>query len=802
MAFDLGAGRKLVLAGTDNGLAWLIVGAIALLLIAILYRTERRLVSRRAGLALVALRVAAALALVTALFEPIAARTLRESARGRLIVGVDLSDSMATPDVPTPDGRPAVSRREAARRLVAGPWLDELSRKHDVELVGFAREAAPARRADLARLLARPTAPDDPAGRATDWEPVLERALAEGTAPVVGVVLLTDGRRTATGPSGRAGDRLAARGLPAFGVWIGSADPPPDAAIAAVRAPETAFQGDVASVAVEVKADGYPAGTDLEVSLAPPVGEPLRRTVKAPGPGGARPVATFALTLEQVGPQRLVASVAPPGGYDLRPDNDRRSAAVLVADDKARVLLIEAEARWEFRYLRNALARDRRVEVDAVVLGPPPAPESAEPTYKGELPAAPAAGGDDPLGAFDAIVVGDLPPEATPDGLWERLDRYVAERGGTLIVAAGPRAGPAVSEVARGLLPVLDPRPLTADPTGDDPARPALPGGAAVAPVAGLELDPWPMLRLAGGGGEGEGDAADRAAWASLPRLPWALAGRAKPGAAVLLAAVTATADAEPPAVVAAQPYGLGKVLWVGTDGTWRWRYKVGDLYHHRFWGQAVRWATAARLAAGNRWVRFGPERPRAAEGEPVPLRARFADDAPGIGPDLLVAARIFRAVAGDGGRPEPQGDPVAVVPLRPEPGRPRSFVAAAPGLPEGRYLVRLDAPQLAEGLRSAGLPGADAPAPTAALEVSEPDTPERVELAATRDELDRLATSTGGRVVPWPEADALIPGLAARTLVRSRTEETPLWDTPWGLGLFFALLTAEWALRKRVGLP
>ena len=50
---------------------------------------------------------------------------------------------------------------------------------------------------------------------------------------------------------------------------------------------------------------------------------------------------------------------------------------VRVADDKARVLLVDGEARWEFQYLRNALARDPRVAVDAVVFRQPLCPRPA-----------------------------------------------------------------------------------------------------------------------------------------------------------------------------------------------------------------------------------------------------------------------------------------------------------------------------------------------------------------------------------------------------------------------------------------
>ena len=64
-------------------------------------------------------------------------------------------------------------------------------------------------------------------------------------------------------------------------------------------------------------------------------------------------------------------------------------------------------------------------------------------------------------------------------------------------------------------------------------------------------------------------------------------------------------------AVVVRHNYGFGRVLFVGLDSTWRWRYKVGDLYHHRFWGQVVRWAASDQmLPAGNKYVRFGTREP------------------------------------------------------------------------------------------------------------------------------------------------------------------------------------------------
>jgi hypothetical protein len=266
------------------------------------------------------------------------------------------------------------------------------------------------------------------------------------------------------------------------------------------------------------------------------------------------------------------------------------------------------------------------------------------------------------------------------------------------------------------------------------------------------------------------------------------LAGRAKPGATAL-----ASAGEDRSAVaLAAQPYGMGKVLWVGTDGTWRWRHRVGDAYHHRFWGQAVRWASSGQLAAGNAFVRFGPVRPRIDEGERARIQARIGEGVAGAGPDLLIAARIVRT----GG---PAGDEAeaAVVPLRPVAGQPRTYEGTAPALEQGAYLVRLDVPGLAGPLHLEEEGG-----PRASLAVTPRATSERVELASAREPAARLAAATGGRLLADVEADTLPPLLRSRTRQAVRTREVPLWDHPAAWCLLVALVTLEWVARKRAGLP
>ncbi len=99
---------------------------------------------------------------------------------------------------------------------------------------------------------------------------------------MVGVVLLTDGRQNAPGDPSPLVDRLAARGIPIYPVLVGSTTPPPDDAVASIKAPEGVNKGDVADVSASIKLDGLEPDTGVEVTLDPPGAEPLRQTVRVP----------------------------------------------------------------------------------------------------------------------------------------------------------------------------------------------------------------------------------------------------------------------------------------------------------------------------------------------------------------------------------------------------------------------------------------------------------------------------------------------------------------------------------------
>ena len=141
--------------------------------------------------------------------------------------------------------------------------------------------------------------------------------------------------------------------------------------------------------------------------------------------------------------------------------------------------------------------------------------------------------------------------------------------------------------------------------------------------------------------------------WANLPPHYWAVTGRAKDGAVTLADVPQADVPKDPTAarevernnaLIVRQNFGFGKVVFVGIDSTWRWRFKKGDTYNHRFWSQVIRWAASDRaLVAGNEFVRFGAREPVYRADQEVEIVARLSDKVKKLGPEALAGARLIR---------------------------------------------------------------------------------------------------------------------------------------------------------------
>jgi hypothetical protein len=370
-----------------------------------------------------------------------------------------------------------------------------------------------------------------------------------------------------------------------------------------------------------------------------------------------------------------------------------------------------------------------------------------------------------------------------PTGTWPLLDRFVREEGGTLVIVGGKRHMPLGymrEPLLSGLLPVTDLREINL--TGRTEEAPPQERGFHLTLTAEgqdetfLQLTPDPDDNVQ--------------LWSELPGHTWGLVGDAK-GEATVLAATFPTGAKQTleterqNAVIVQQPAGFGQVLWIGIDSTWRWRHRVGDEHHHRFWGQLARWGARFKALAKNENVAFGPVEPAVEVGEDVTLKAAWSRDFLKRFPSLKSSAVISRLN-------DPLHAPVMSVELSPGGMNPLDYEGRVSGLRPGDYRATLVVEQ-------ADLQGQDV---SAELQVLEPLTSELGDISANPELLASVAEETGGRLFLPHELDQL-PGVF-RNVSESTTlrSEQSLWDS-WPLLLaFFGLLTTEWVLRKLNGLP
>ena len=842
--------RHLVFQGADSTLVLCMhLGAVGLTLavIVLLLRYERQLVSRTVGNWLLGLRIAVLAVVLMTLLQPVLSWTLDEKRTGKILVGIDLSESMASTDVhamraeklrwarglgmignATIDARldrwqqafeagrepewvapdevvddarrtalaqsrrdqllaifdqiDQLPRKEIARRLlttVPRPLLDDLKNLARIELFVFAGKTEAVEPGQLEKVVAAPSS--SLLTGTSDLAQALQAGSSGSGEVVMGLILLTEGRDHSGKPLAPLAASLKAADIPVYPVMLGSTFRPKDISIASLEHPQTVYKGDHPQLKVILNTVGF-EGKTLEIELVPendPDATPIRKSVEVSGPSVN---VEFDLDATETGRKAYVVRTPVLEG-ETRDDNNKRTFALTVIDDRAKVLLLEGDARWEFRYLDAALSRDERVEFQRVLFQQPFLGVLPEPFFPQDLqlPADPADLSKSPFTNLDLIILGDVPPFHLEKVLpW--LQDYVSN-GGTLVIVGGKRWMPQgyQSPILDQLLPLTNVRPLNMnDRSGEaPPSRRGLPIQLTV------DGEQQAMFQFSS-------DPIDNhAIWKSLPGQLWMFLGEPKPAATVWATTVIPPEMADP--LMADRKYGLivhqhlgsGQVVWMGFDGTWRWRQRVGDAYHHRFWGQLARWAAANKVMAGNEFVRFGPERPDLELGQDAVLRARWVAQFLQRFPGLKARADIFKT--GD-----PPGKSFTSVQLTPIAGNPLLHQGKAVSLPAGEYRVTLAADNADLGNKVV----------EATLYVHDRPSQELSELSANRDLLTQIADVSGGRLFLPDQLHELPRMFKTFDGNVSKYEETPLWDRwPW-LVLLFVLMTTQWVVRKVNGLP
>jgi hypothetical protein len=648
-----------------------------------------------------------------------------------------------------------------------------------------------------------------PEQQQTDLAAALEKIMSEmSDKQLSGVLLLTDGRNN--GPHGIEPliQRLGASDIPVSSIVFGGTKPPLDAGIMSVEAPETVAPKDRVLVKADLKLDGLP-GKEARVTLSDGAKILDTQTVRAVG-DVFRTRVELTDEPKTLGLHTYNVEVQSFDGEVLT-SNNKYPVTLNVIDEKTNLLMIEGRPRWEFRYLKNLFSgRDKTVRLQYVLLEPDrldgvPAPRKIEASASrpdGEVEANALPKDETEWMKFDVILLGDVGSKFLKDEELKILERFVKSRSGTLIVSSGPLHMPHeyVGTPLADLLPVVvrkEEKPIVAPPEPRFHIALTADGRDSMItrqrPADDENMKVWdsfpdiywrhPVLRTLEG--------ATVLAYA-LPTAPQDFLPRRgeaganpEPMTDEMLRKRTAFERANP--LIAYHSMGTGQVMFFGFDHTWRMRYLTGDTYHHRLWGQVMRWAASGKLPSGTDTIRLGAERTRYAPGAAVRIRARIArKDYTPINGATDVSVNVY------------EGDTlISTHKMQYIEHSPGMYVGDLGEMPRGgAFRAGLDSPAIKATL-------AEQNVATVETEFSvDPTTPlEQAELVPDRGSLQRIATQTNGVVAEPSRADRILASFGTPTKKETENHEYVLWDSWLLLLIILAVATTEWLLRKKGGL-
>ncbi len=646
----------------------------------------------------------------------------------------------------------------------------------------------------------------------TDLTGALEHVLAN-TSPesLAGVLLLGDGRHNGAALPEDSLRQLAVRNTPLSAVPLGADLGPVDISLLSLNAPESIYLDDRVVVTATAKLDGF-----------------LGETVRAELLSGETVVESVEIEVTDVNFRTEIAFVHKPeakGIHDyrvrLQPDpremfqeNNSWDFKVAVTDDRTNVLLVDGFPRWEFRYLRNLFyGRDKSVHLQYVLLHPdaihrapqPPTVHASASRPFGEAGATHLPQVASEWQQFDVIILGDIPPSALSPRDLAAIEEAVTKRGALLVCVAGPRHMPHGhdSRALQNLLPVsYTPGAATRYETPESAYRIQLTAAGREHPVTSqstsraLNEEIWsgfPPMRWRYAGAEMK-ETAEILAYAHPAGAAPTVAGFAPDGSpGSVEAAIQQLANQKQVeagnAVVSTIRAGLGKVLLLHFDQTWRFRYGVGDTHHHRFWGQITRWGAGPNLRSGNDFVRLGTDRLSYTPNDPIEVTAKVLDPERRPVTDAGVEVEVWK----DGERLRKQR-------LSYRSDSSGLYETSLGGLDEeGEYRLKLVGSEVDKAI--AAVPDGPQGIETELLVVTTRNPVELAELTADRDFLNRATTMTGGRLVELDDLASLVGSFGAPKETLKERRNVTLWDK-WPLLLaFFGFLTTEWVLRRRSGL-
>jgi hypothetical protein len=675
--------------------------------------------------------------LLAAMFnQPEWVEEFRPEERPQIVILVDDSPSMKTRDVESEiSSSSRTTRKEAIAALADEAAWASLAERMDVTIQHFGNAESDTR-SDLFTPL---------------------KQVPDKFNNLIGAVLISDGDWNEGQPPVQAATALRMKEIPVFTVPIGSPVRLPDVELLSLGAPTFGVAGKAVRIPFTVEST-LPREFITTVTLKSSGGGEVTQDVRISPMG--RTSDSLLWNPQETGDFTLTLTV-PKHADDILPDNNQLTAPIAIREEKLRVLVVESFPRWEYRYLRNALSRDPGVEVSCLLFHPGLGKVGGgNKDYIKEFPA-----GLDELSKFDVVFLGDVGLE---DGQLTiehcRLLKGIVEHQASGLVfmpgGRGRQASLAETELD-------DLYPVIMDELQPDGWGSRTPGHFELTELGRRSL----LTRLA--------DTRDDnlSVWEDLPGFQWyASVVRAKTGCETLAVHQDITNKHGRIPLLVTRTFGAGKVLFMGTDGAWRWREGVEDKYHYRFWGQVVRWMAYQRNMA---------------KGET--MRLYYAPDQPQVRQTLVLHANVMES----SGEPLAKGDVTARITAPSGQAETVRFTSAGDewGVFDGRFTteepgkhdVRLFCKQTNAILDTSFFVQGDA--------AETPGQPARPEV------MEEIARVTHGKFLTPDKREQLVQSLASLPEPSPSIRRVQLWSHPATAALILLLLTIFWIGRKSVGL-
>lgn len=616
------------------------------------------------------------------------------------------------------------------------------------------------------------------------WQALRESL--EDSSRLSSIVLLSEGQHNGDEDPVELAEKAAGLGIPIFAVGVGDPNPPKNLAISEIYIRNKAYPNEP----FEIEAVLQTSRRD-ETGLPPKLNVSLLEQKVNPNTGkldNVRTIKTRAIDIPISGgrvridfdhatnqPGKYVYTVAVEELDDETNLNDNLlvSSQLEVIDEKVRVLLISGLPSWDFQQVQRLLQRDASIELSCWL-------QSLDETrpQEGNLAIDRLPRSIEELGQYNVVILLDPDPTEFDQQWMQLLKDFCKYKAGGVLFMAGPQFTSdfitfnRLQEI-RELLPVrfgdnefIDTTQALASATENEPGKMLVVNHNLDHPVMSFKADPLESQKI----------------WDVMPGIHWSFPTlSAKATARVLIErGDQISADGNQPLLVSGR-YGAGSVLYLGFQGTWRWRpLGLQAQYFDRFWIQVVRFLVETRSLQGSRRGFLDREKSEYELGDRVTLVARVLD------------AQF---------QPSTQESFEAVVTS--DDGRTESVQMKILPHQKGRYEGAFEAKRLGSYEATIKLGQSDEKLiDPIAFRVVTPSA-ETNSYWLNKKLMSEIAQRSGGQYLPLDEMEKL-PELLPTKVTRAEfnSPPKPLWDASqflrWSVFLIPAvLLTIEWALRK-----